>query len=92
MRDQKSDKRNDVASSDTSRDEVSDNEDEDDDDNGENNKNCPKKPRKDSGIHSMNSSASTVASDKDIGAARYVLHSIRIYGFPGTEYGSGNSS
>ena len=31
-----------------------------------------KKPRKDSGIHSMNSSSSTVASDKDIGVSRYV--------------------
>ena len=31
-----------------------------------------KKPRKDSGIHSMNSSSSTVASDKDIGGSRYV--------------------
>ena len=50
--------------------------DEEEEDENDNSKSgamiSSKKPRKDSGIHSMNSSSSTVASDKDIGVSRYV--------------------
>ena len=48
-------------------------DEEDENDNGKSGAMISsKKPRKDSGIHSMNSSSSTVASDKDIGVSRYV--------------------
>ena len=55
---------------------TTDDEEEDENDNSKSGVMISsKKPRKDSGIHSMNSSSSTVASDKDIGASRYVQNS-----------------
>ena len=46
-------------------------DDEEEEDKKRRRRNSATKPRKDSGIHSMNSSSSPVASDKDIGVSRY---------------------
>ena len=64
MRGQKKNQGEDVSSTTT------EDEEEDENDNSKSGAISSKKPRKDSGVHSMNSSSSTVASDKDIGVSR----------------------